>query len=84
MLPKVQGAKEALEHRGLTIFSVLWRIESAAWFSKLKAWQEQWIHRESTEHALVTNVSMPIGLSKPGLRKQQRRAKGDAEQHSIM
>ncbi len=40
MMPKVKNTTEVLEHRGLAIFSLLWRIESVAWYSKLEIWQE--------------------------------------------
>ena len=44
MMAKVKYTDEAMQHRGLAIFSVLYRIESSAWYEKLKAWQDGWIH----------------------------------------
>ena len=32
MLPKIRATEEIMEHRGLAVFSVLWRIESSAWY----------------------------------------------------
>ncbi len=46
MMAKVKYTDNALEHRGLAIFIVLWRVESSAWYAKLKLWQEKWIHPE--------------------------------------
>lgn len=45
MLPNIRKTKNKLEHRPLSIFSVLWRIESSAWYQKLKPWQEKWVHK---------------------------------------
>lgn len=44
MMAKVKHTDEAMQHRGLAIFSVLYRIESSAWYEKLKVWQDGWIH----------------------------------------
>ena len=43
MLPKVKATEKIMEHRGLAVFSVLWRIESSIWYKKLSKWQDKWL-----------------------------------------
>ncbi len=43
MLPKAEG-DTPLRHRGITIFSILHRIVGGAYWVKLQAWQETWLH----------------------------------------
>ncbi len=43
MLPKDTG-DTPLKHRGITVFSVLQRVLTGAYWSKLQPWQNQWIH----------------------------------------
>ena len=43
MLPKGHGGT-ALDHRGLSVFSGLYRVLSGAWWHQLTDWQEQWAH----------------------------------------
>ena len=43
MIPTTKGTEQILDHRGLAIFSMLWRIESGARYRKLAQWQESWL-----------------------------------------
>ena len=43
MMPKAKGTEVIMEHRGLAIFSILWRVESGAWYKRLAQWQEEWL-----------------------------------------
>ena len=45
MLPK-SSKRGPLDHGGLAVFSVLWRIEGGAWWRRLQIWQEEWIHQD--------------------------------------
>ena len=42
--PKEGSVRTATDHRGLTIFSVLYRVVSAAWWQRLRSWQQCWAH----------------------------------------
>ena len=60
MMPKVKGTEKIMEHRGLAIFSILWRIESGAWYRRLVQWQEEWlpegIHGARSGHECLSSA----------------------------
>ena len=43
MMPKTKGTEKIMDHRGLAIFSFLWRVEPGAWYRRLAQWQEDWL-----------------------------------------
>ena len=43
MMAKSKGTEVIMDHRGLSIFTILWRIESSAWYRRLQSWQESWL-----------------------------------------
>ena len=43
MMAKSKGTEIIMDHRGLAIFSILWRMESGAWYQRLAKWQEEWL-----------------------------------------
>ena len=49
-----------MDHRGLAIFSILWRIESGAWYRRLVQWQEEWlpngIHGARSGHECLSSA----------------------------
>ena len=60
MMPKAKGTEVIMEHRGLAIFSILWRVESGAWYRRLAQWQEEWlpegIHGARTGHECLSSA----------------------------
>ena len=36
MMAKSRGTEVIMDHRGLSIFTILWRIESSAWYKRLQ------------------------------------------------
>ena len=60
MMPKVKGTEKNMEHRWLAIFSILWRIESGAWYRRLVYWQEEWlpdgIHGARSGHECLSSA----------------------------
>ena len=60
MMPKAKGTEVIMEHRGLAIFSILWRVESGAWYRRLAQWQEEWlpegIHGARSGHECLSSA----------------------------
>ena len=49
-----------MDHRGLAIFSILWRVEWGAWYRRLARWQERWlldgIHGARSGHECLSSA----------------------------
>ena len=69
MMPKAKGTEIIMEHRGLAIFPILWRVESGAWYRRLTQWQEEWLPRGSMERDRGTSASAQHGQPKPELSR---------------
>ena len=60
MMPNTKGTETIMDHRGLVMFSMLWRGESGSWYRRLAQWQEEWlpegIHGARSGHACLSSA----------------------------
>lgn len=60
MMPKAQGTEVVMEHIGLAIYSMLWRVEFGSWNKRVAKWKEEWlpegIHGARTGHGCMSSA----------------------------